>query len=188
MSYDVEGPDPVPKRSFTKPIRTAVVLGLLAVAVVVAGRWGWTQLTQPFGDDAQAQETATPTCTPNPEEIAALPAPDRIVIRVYNSSGAEGVATQTADDLRAQGFDVVRVANDPLGTQIDGVAEIRSAPNVPKRVQQLLRYVPGAEWVKDDRPGRRLDLAIGASFEGITVPDPVPEDATENTEDAIPTC
>ncbi len=189
MSYDVEGPDPVPKRSFTKPIRTAIVLALLAVAVVVAGRWGWTQLTQPFGEeDALAQESATPSCTPAPEEIAALPPPNRIAIRVYNSSGAEGAATEAAEELAAQGFEVVTVGNDPLGRQIEGVGEIRSAPNVGKRVEQLLRYVPGAEWVQDDRSGRRLDFAIGAGFEGITVPEPLPEGATENTEDDIPTC
>jgi hypothetical protein len=186
VSYDVEGPDPVPKRSFTKPIRTAIVLALLAVAVVVAGQWGWTQLTQPFGDDASAE--ATPSCTLSPEQIAALPPPNRIAIRVYNASGDEGVATQTAEQLAAQGFEIVVVDNDPLGEQIDGVGEIRSAPNVPNRVDQLLRYVPGAEWVQDDRPGRRLDFAIGAAFGGITVPEPLPEGATENTEDDIPTC
>lgn len=186
MSYDVEGPDPVPKRSFTKPIRTAIVLALLAVAVVVAGRWGWTQLTQPFGDEAQAG--ATPSCTPNPEEIAALPAPDSIVIRVFNASGSEGLATATADELAAQGFQIVQVDNDPSGEQIGGVGEIRSAPKSAARVEQLLRYVPGAEWVQDDRSGPRLDLAIGAGFSGITVPEPLPEGATENTEDDIPTC
>ena len=51
MTYDVEGPEPVKRRSLTKPIRTAVVLGLLAVAVLVAFNWGWQQFTQPLGDE-----------------------------------------------------------------------------------------------------------------------------------------
>ena len=93
MTYDVEGPDPVPRRSFTKPLRTVIVLALLAVAVVIAGRWGWTQLTQPFGDDAAAAAeastpAATPVCTPAPSAGPALPAPSEITVNVYNASGA----------------------------------------------------------------------------------------------------
>lgn len=190
MSYDVEGPEPVRRRSITKPIRTAIVLGILAVAVLLAFQWGWQQLTQPFGDTAaaNAEPTATPSCTPAPEEIAALPAPSDIRVRVYNASGQAGVAARTAEQLTAAGFVVTTVGNDPLGKRLDGVGEIRSAPNVGKRVEQLRRYIPGATWIKDDRPGRVLDFAIGNGFTSVETPAPLPEGETENTEDDIPTC
>jgi hypothetical protein len=186
VSYDVEGPEPVAKRSLTKPIRTAIVLGLLAVAVIVAGRWGWEQLTQPFDDTASA--AATPSCTLAPEDIATLPPPNRIVVNVYNASGIDGLAGETADELRRAGFEVAAVDNDPQGDLLSGVAEIRSSGKVPNRVTQLQRYVPQAETDTDDRPGRRLDLVLGSGFDGIVTPEPVEEGATENTEDDIPTC
>jgi hypothetical protein len=188
VSYDVEGPEPVPRRSIAKPVRTAIVLGMLAVAVLAAFQWGWQQLTLPFDDAAAAEPTATPECTPAPDAVAALPPPSRIRVNIYNSSGIPEIASRTADELRAQGFKIGAVDNDPLGKQLDGVGEIRSAPNVNKRVAQLRRYIPGATWIKDDRPGRTLDFAVGANFAGVVVPKPLPEGATENTEDDIPTC
>lgn len=189
MSYDVEGPEPVARRSLTKPIRTAIVLGILAVAVLIAFQWGWQQLTQPFDDAAAAtaEADATPSCTPAPEAVAALPPPGKIRVNVYNSAGIPGIAGETADELRAQGFNVAAVDNDPLGKDLSGVGEIRSAPNVPKRVEQLRRYIPGATWIKDDRPGRTLDFAIGSDFAGVQTPE-APSDEVENTEDDIPTC
>ena len=191
MTYDAEGPDPVAKRSVTKPIRTAIVLGLLAVAVVFAGRWGWDQLTQPFDEGsavAISTAEATPSCTPAPEAAAALPEPAEIRVNVYNSSGISGIAGQTSEQLGAQGFEIGAVDNDPLGKRLDGVGEIRSSGNVEPRVQQLLRDVPGATLVQDNRPDESLDFAVGAQFSGVGTPEPLPEQPTENTEDDIPTC
>ena len=190
MSYDVEGPEPVARRSVTKPIRTAIVLGLLAVAVVFAGRWGWEQLTQPFTEEAAAISTAepTPSCTPAPEAVEPLPQPAEIRVNVYNSSGISGIAGQTSEGLGAQGFEIGAVDNDPLGKRIEGVGEIRSSGSVETRVQQLLRYVPGATLVQDNRPDETLDFAVGVAFPGVATPDPLPEQPTENTEDDIPTC
>jgi hypothetical protein len=188
VTYDVEGPDPVRRRSVTKPIRTAIVLGLLGAAVLVAGSWGWQQLTQPFGDAEAAATPSTPTCTPAPEVAAALPAPATITVNVYNAAGISGIAGSTADALAAEGFTIGAVANDPLGKRLDGVGEIRSAPEAKKRVDQLRRYIPGTVWVKDDRPGRVIDFAVGAGFDGLTTPEPLPEQPVENTEDDIPTC
>jgi len=187
VTYDVEGPEPVKRRSLTKPVRTAVVLGLLAVAVLVAFNWGWQQVIQPLGDE-EAEAAATPECTPAPEVVAALPAPGKITVNVYNASGTSGVAASTAEALAAAGFKIGAVDNDPLGKRLDGVGEIRSAPKAEKRVNQLRRYIPGTVWVQDDRPGLRLDFAVGAGFTGLTEPEPLPENEVENTEDDIPTC
>ena len=187
MTYDVEGPEPVKRRSWAKPVRTAVVLGLLAVAVLVAFNWGWQQVTLPLGDE-EAEAAATPECTPAPEAIATLPAPGKITVNVYNASGTSGVAASTAEELAAAGFKVGAVDNDPLGKRLDGVGEIRSAPKAKKRVDQLRRYIPGITWVQDDRPGLRLDFAVGADFTGVTEPEALPENEVENTEDNIPTC
>jgi hypothetical protein len=195
VSYDVERPDPVRRRSLTKPLRTAIVLVLLAIGVLYAGRWGWQQLTQPFGDEAAAAQatasataTGTPSCTPAPEAPPPLPEPNTITVNVYNASGVGGIAGQTADELRTAGFVVGAIDNDPLGKRLSGVGEIRSAAASQASVDQLLRYVPGAEWVQDERADPSIDFAIGTEFGGVGEPAPLPEPEPENTEDDIPTC
>jgi hypothetical protein len=194
VTYDVEGPDPVPRRDFSRPARTAIVLAVLAVAVLLAGRWGWEQLTQPFGDataDAAATATpgatASPTCTPAPE-VVTLPEPGEITVRVYNASGVSGIAGRTADQLEQQGFVIETVANEPTGTRLNGVGELRSAPDSEARVEQLLRYLPGVAWVQDDRTDPTVDLAIGTDFGGVQDPSPLPPAPTDNVDDDIPTC
>jgi len=191
VTYNVDGPDPVSRRSITKPIRTAIVLGILAVLVVFAGRWGWEQLTQPFGEEAaaaSASAAATPLCTPAPEAAAPLPAPTEITVNVYNAAGVSGAAANGAEQLAAQGFVIGAVDNDPLNKRLDDVGEVRSSPDAKPQVDQLLRYVPGAVWVQDQRPSLDVDFAIGAGFTGVVTPEPIPEQPAENTEDDIPTC
>jgi hypothetical protein len=192
VSYDVEGPDPVPTRSLGRPLRTVIVLGLLAVAVLVAGRWGWAQLTQPFGDvSAAATPTAeaSPTCTPagKPQQDA-LPAPSTITVNVYNAGRVQGLAANAAGQLEAQDFIIGAVDNDPLGKQLAGVGEIRSAagPQARPKVEQLLRYVPGATWVQDGRTDGTLDFAAGAGFTTVTEPKPAAKPKPDK--DDIPTC
>jgi hypothetical protein len=178
----------------TKPLRTVIVLAVLAVAVVIAGRWGWTQLTQPFGDESAvaAEESptpgATPACTPAPSAAPALPAPADITVNVYNASGVTGAAAATAEALSSEGFQIGAVDNDPQARRLEGVGEVRSAPNTQDRVDQLLRYLPGATWVQEARPGDQVDFSIGTGFTGVTVPEPLPDQPADNTDDTIPTC
>jgi hypothetical protein len=189
VTYDVEGPDPVPRRNLTKPLRTAIVLAVLAVAVLIAGRWGWAQLTQPFGDEvAAATATSEPTCTPAPGASPALPAPGEVTVNVYNASGISGLAGQTAEALAAAGFIVGAVDNDPLGKRLDGVGEVRSAPGSQPQVESLLRYIPGAVWVQDQRADPTVDFAIGAGFTEVTQPPPPAQGVPADDGDGIPTC
>jgi hypothetical protein len=191
VTYDVEGPEPVAPRSYARPLRTGIILLLLIVAVLIAGRWGWDQLTQPFGDvtaatspTPTADAAATPTCTPAPKK-QRLPAPSAITVNVYNAGQIQGLAGDAAAELQAQGFTIGAVDNDPLGKRLEGVGEIRSAPSSEDQVKSLLRYVPGATWVQDGRADSTLDFAAGAGFDEVTVP-PKPSEADED--DGIPTC
>jgi hypothetical protein len=189
VSYDVEGPEPVPHRSLSRPLRTLAVLAVLAVAVVVAGNWGWTQLTQPF-DDATAVATptadATPSCTPAPKKQPAPPAPSTITVNVYNAGRVEGLAAKAASELQAKGFVIGAVDNDPLGKVLTGVGEVRSAPEAEEQVETLLRYLPGATWVQDGRTDTTVDFAAGAGFTAAA--DPKPEKKPQRDRDGIPTC
>jgi len=189
VTYDVEAPDPVPRRSLTRPLRTAIVLAVLGVAVLIAGRWGWAQLTQPFGGEvAAATATSAPACTPAPDGAPPLPAPAEVTVNVYNASGVSGLAGETADALAAGGFVVAAVDNDPLGKRLDGVGEVRSAPASQPQVESLLRYVPGAVWVQDQRADATVDFAIGAGFTGVVQPAPPADGVPTDDGDGIPTC
>jgi hypothetical protein len=172
VSYDIEGPDPIPKRSVGRPLRTAAVLVALLLVVVVAGRWGWNQLTRPFGDVAAATSptaTATPGCTPGGE---IPPAPSAITVNVYNAGNVQGLAATAAEQLATRGFVIGAVDNDPLDKSLDGIGEIRSAPGSQGAVQTLLLYLPGATWVQDGRADASLDFAAGSGFTGIVDPPP----------------
>jgi hypothetical protein len=188
VSYDVEGPEPVPHRSLSRPLRTLVVLAVLAVAVFVAGRWGWTQLTQPIDNATAATPTAaaTPSCTPASQQRPALPAPRTITVNVYNAGQVQGLAADAASQLQAKGFEIGAVDNDPLGKQLTGVGEIRSAPEAEQQVETLLRYLPGATWVQDGRTDTTVDFAAGAGF--TEVADPKPVKTPKPNRDDIPTC
>jgi hypothetical protein len=172
VSYDVEGPEPVRKRSVGRPLRTAVVLVALLVVVVLAGRWGWNQLTRPFEDVAAAASptpTASPGCTP---AAAALPAPSTITVNVYNAGRVQGLARTASEQLAARGFVIGAVDNDPLDKNLEGVGEIRSSPAAQPQVQALLQYLPGATWVQDGRADATLDFAAGSGFTGVVDPPP----------------
>ena len=69
-----------------------------------------------------------------------------------------------------------KVANDPVGRALPGVAEIRFGPKGAEGAQLLLLYVPGAELVELDRKGRNVDLATGTGFTGLA---PQPEVAAQ---------
>ncbi len=97
-----------------------------------------------------------------------LPTPNQVRINVYNSTPKTGLAKKTARELSAKGFKISKVANDPLGKKIDGVAQIRYGPKGELSAELLLLYVPGAEMVNDYRTGKRIDLSTGQTFSGLS--------------------
>ena len=101
-----------------------------------------------------------------------LPTPAKVKVNVYNATATSGLASKTANELEDRGFRVGKVANDPVGKPIPGVAEIRFGAKGAQDAQLLLLYVPGAELVELDRKGRNVDLATGTGFTGLA---PQPE-------------
>ena len=128
------------------------------------------------GSDTSAADAADPTPSPcvtttvTPAEV--LPKPARVKVNVYNATATPGLASKTASALEDRGFRVGRVANDPVGKPIPGVAEIRFGAKGAQGAELLLLYVPGAELVELDRKGRTVDLATGTGFTGLA---PQPE-------------
>ena len=78
------------------------------------------------GSESSAADAADPTPSPcvtttvTPAEV--LPKPAKVKVNVYNATATPGLASRTASDLEDRGFRVGRVANDPVGKPIPGVA------------------------------------------------------------------
>ena len=161
---------PVRAHRRTRPPWLVVVLIAVGVLVVVGLGYGLVSLLR--GDDgAAASDPATPTPEPCATELVPIgdlvPAPGKVTVNVYNATSTSGLASKTATALEEQGFKVGKVANDPSGRAVEGVAEIRYGPKAEEAAQLVLAYVPGAELIALERKGPRVDLAVGAAFSGL---------------------
>lgn len=160
---------PVRRQPSRRPawLLPAIIVG--AVAIAVAAVIVAVRLLGGPQDAAETPEAAPePSCTTvmtMPRDT--LPVPAKVRVNVYNATDTSGLASKTARELKKRGFAIKEVANDPVGMPIDGVARIRYGAAGAARAELLAYYVPGAELVELDRPGTKVDLAIGALFDGI---------------------
>jgi hypothetical protein len=170
---------PIRRQRPTRPPWLVALLVVVALVVVIGVGYGILSLVRGTGDSSAA-DAADPTPTPcvttlvTPAEV--LPAPAKVKVNVYNATATSGLASKTASELEDRGFQVGKVANDPVGKPIAGVAQIRFGPKGAEGAQLVLLYVPGAELVELDRTGRQVDLAVG---DGFSVLAPQPEVAAQ---------
>lgn len=166
---------PIRRQQPGRPTWLVALLVVVGVLVVIGIGYGVVSLVR-GGSDSSAAESADPTPTPcvttsvTPADV--LPKPAKVRVNVYNATATSGLASKTANELEDRGFQVGKVANDPVGKPIAGVAQIRYGPKGEPSAQLLLLYVPGAELVELDRKGRNVDLATGDGFIGLA---PQPE-------------
>jgi hypothetical protein len=143
----------------------------VAVIVVFALLFAvWKLISGDSSPEAAAEPdvTASPCVTKTMPTSKLLPPPNQVRVNVYNSTPKTGLAKKTARELSAKGFKISKVANDPLGKKITGVAQIRYGPKGELSAQLLLLYVPGADMVNDFRAGKRIDLSTGTTFSGLS--------------------
>lgn len=117
-----------------------------------------------------------------PERLKPIPA--EVTVNVYNTTYKTGLAKIVAGAVKTRGFKVKDVSNDPQQTMQLGTAVIRYGPEGDLAAALLKGHVPGAELLKDDRLGTRLDLVIGNAYTDLVptsaVP-PLPERPTTQT-------
>jgi len=161
---------PIRRRKPARPPWLIALLVAVAVLVVLGIGYGIVSLVRGPGDESASGE---PTPVPTPCETTyvtpaeTLPKPAKVTVNVYNATETSGLASATATELEDRGFVVGKVTNDPVGQPIAGVAQIRFGPKAAKQAELLLLYVPGAELVELDRSGRKVDLAMGDTFDGL---------------------
>jgi hypothetical protein len=105
--------------------------------------------------------------------------PASIGVDVLNGTGTTGLAATVAEGLRAQGFVVGAVGNEP-GTVNESV--VRHGPGVAEHARTVAAAVPGAILQPSDSIGDTVQLVIGPGFETVvpvTVGPPVAEAPAE---------
>jgi hypothetical protein len=161
---------PIRREKPGRPTWLVALLVVVGLLVVIGIGYGVVSLVRGSSDSSTAED-ATPMPSPCVTTIVTaaevLPKPAKVKVNVYNATSTSGLASKTANELEDRGFQVGRVANDPVGTPVPGVAQIRFGPKAEPAAQLLLLYVPGAELVELDRRGRNVDLATGDGFTGL---------------------
>ena len=163
--------------------RTAItlsVVGLLLVGTfLAAGAYveGW------MGHRAQA--SAAPACIPAPgrPELTAA----QVTVNVYNTTNRSGLAASAARDLRARGFTIATVSNDPLGQTVRGTAVVRYGVSGADAARLAAAQVAGATLVRDGRADASVDVVLGAGFSALASPrGPQQDTATTGPSTTVP--
>ena len=135
-----------------------------------------TAATPPPADQPAPEPEPEPVPAPAPADSGAPTIePAQVTVNVLNGTGTTGLAATVADALRAQGFGVGTVGNEP-GTVNESV--VRHGPNVAEQARTVAAAVPGAVLQPSDAIGDTVQLVIGPGFSGVvpvTVGPPVAE-------------
>jgi hypothetical protein len=156
-----------------RPVWVPVVIVLAVVAVLFAAGFGIATWLQRDTSDVVTAEFGELPSTPEPCETSlvipaeVLPSKDTVVLNVYNSTKRAGLAARVARDFKSEGFRINKVANDPRGERIEGVAEIRFGPNARLAAELVEYYLAGATMVELSRPGPRVDVSLGRGYTSL---------------------
>lgn len=178
MTLRTERP-PVRPRSGRRPLPPLIFLLVLALAAV--GVW-WNVLRQ---DGQQTAEETAACATAEPAAQSLDPA--TVNLRVFNSTDQAGLAQTVAEALRARGFVVEEIANDPTGRTVTGVGELRHGPRGTEAAEYVRVVMPGAGDFLDTRATAQVDVVIGPEFTALATPEEVAA-AFAPAEDAAAAC
>lgn len=151
------------------PVTTTIIVVLMMV-VLFGATFGIVRLLRGNGSDqaSPGPTTPAPCVTTTVVPGVALPKPGTVTSNVYNATNRAGLAKRTAADLGSRGFKIARIANDPLGRSITGVAEIRYGTAGLSNAQLMKYYIAGAVLVQDARTDATIDVVLGAKFKTVT--------------------
>ena len=151
------------------PVTTTIIVVLMMV-VLFGATFGIVRLLRGGGSDSASPGPTSPApcVTTTVVPGVALPKPGQVSSNVYNATNRAGLAKRTAAELGSRGFKIGRVANDPLGRSIAGVAEIRYGTAGLANAQLMKYYIVGAVLVQDARTDATIDVVLGQKFKVVT--------------------
>ena len=149
-----------------KPITIALLI--IAMLALFAGGFGISRYLSTRSTAAAATDPLPAPCvTVQVTPASDLPKPSEVKANVYNSTKTVGLAKRTAADLEQRGFAIGTIDNDPKGTVVTGVAEIRHGPEGAQAAALMAVYLPGATLVETSAKGATIDVAVGAEFTSV---------------------
>ena len=171
MSHVVES---AASRRHRRNRRTAIILVVLVLVLAGAFYYAAAYFNRP--STPAASDCPTSDFTAGGE--TALTA-GQVTVNVYNATNRAGLAAATAKDVKARGFVIGQVANDPLKKKIDAPAEVRFGPNGKAGSELVAKLVEGAVPTQDTRADGSVDLVIGNGYKALvaaptTTPAPAP--------------
>jgi hypothetical protein len=140
------------------------------LAVLFGATFGAVRLLGGGGSSTPDPTASSPapcvTTTVQPGLV--LPKPATVTVNVYNATDRAGLAGRTSAELKARGFGIGRVANDPLGKSLKNVGEIRYGPAGAQNAALMAFYVTGATLVLDKRTDATVDVVLGQKYKAVT--------------------
>ena len=159
MSHVVES---ATSRRHRRNRRTAIIFVVLVAVLAGAFYYAAAYFNRP-------STPATSSGCPTGDFTAAAPAltAGQVTVNVYNATNRAGLAAATAKDVKARGFVIGQVANDPSKKKIDAPAEVRFGPNGKAGSELVARLVEGAVPTQDTRADATVDLVIGNGYKAL---------------------
>ena len=173
---------PSRRRRRRRPLWQLVVTAVLAVVIVLGLLYLVVQMFNGSDEpDAAATPMPSPCATVMVSPAESLPSVSRVRVNVYNATQTPGLASGTAEVLRARGFTVKEVGNAVGNRQVTSLGEIRYGPKGKPSAELLEYYFPGAALIPDGRSKRVVDVLLGEKFTAVV------DDATVAAKKASPT-
>lgn len=113
--------------------------------------------------EAIANDTSWPPARPAEQPVLRV-APEDIRVNVVNASGTRGLAKKVAQQLRAEGYNVVSTKNDKTAQEAATTVQFDPRWNVSART---LRYATDAEGKRNKGQGQTMNLILGTDFEVV---------------------
>jgi hypothetical protein len=156
--------DPVRlRRRILHGVVLVLLVGLIAVAIIVALAIMNGQIKIPTAERSRAPVSACPTAmfdyTPN----------DKVSLNVYNATNRPGLARSVADEFLARKFAVAEVGNTQSGYR--GVAAVVSGAAGQSAAFSVQRNLPESDYFQDSRPDGSVDVILTGDFKELTAPE-----------------
>jgi LCP family protein required for cell wall assembly len=136
-------------------------------------------------EEVPAEEVPPAEVVP-PAEAALTVPPASVAVDVLNGTATTGLAGTVADLMRAEGFGVGAVGNEP-GTVNETV--VRYGPGVLEPARTVAAAVPGAVLEPSDSIGDTVQLVIGPGYStvvSVTIGAPAEQPSADVTEPTAP--
>jgi len=142
--------------------RTQLPPEVLAAADPSAAEQNGGDAAAPTDQPSASAEAQGPAAPAGDQPLTA--APNTVTVDVLNGTGTTGLAGQVADQMRAQGFGVGTVGNEPGAVS---QTLVRFGPNAAEQARTVAAAVPGAALQPSDSIGDAVQLVLGPGFSGV---------------------